>query len=71
MVKVFHFFREILNTRPFAYRPFAVVVKGVAISAVGLGFDFLDGLVWHIIATAATFLQSYVARALSRGNGPA
>ena len=50
------------------------VVKHVSIGAEGLGFEFLVGQIVHSVSrpqqlvTAATFLRSCVAQALSRGD---
>ena len=56
-------------------RPVGVEVKNIANGAGGLGFDFRPGKQGTVSQptarhTAATFLRSCVAQALSRGDGP-
>ena len=46
-----------------------MVVKDIAVGAGGLGFDFWADQIGHSVATAAMFLGSCAAQALSLGNG--
>ena len=52
-------------------RPVGVVVKDSAIGAVCLEFDSCADKIVHNVATAAIFLRSCAAKALSCGDGPA
>ena len=44
--------------------------KGIATGARALGFDFWLGQIGRSASTAATYIRSCVAAALSRGDGP-
>ena len=46
-----------------------LVIKGNAIGARGLGFDFQVDQVGHSVATATTCFRSCVVQTLSRGDG--
>ena len=52
-------------------RPLAQLLSAHAIGAEGLGFESRVGQIGTVspLATAATFLRSCVAQALSRGDG--
>ena len=47
-----------------------VVDQGIAVGTEGIGFDSLAGQIGRSVSTAAMFLRSCVAKALSREDRP-
>ena len=63
----------LLHVMNFRDRPIGRVIEVIAFGAVGVWFDSRlvnRTLCCQRVATAATFLRSCNAQALSRGNGP-